>query len=263
MRKVFVPLLAVLLCAGVLASYACADPVNTADVIGTLNISGYTMPGSPYVMQTYFPDGAVNGYSVYVGRTEITYNSWSQTKGDTLDITPSGKFLAYCIEPEWEGAGDFSLVAAAHAPSLEAMGDTKAKLLSELWAENPTLWNGADSTPLDRAAFQLATWEIVWEALPTSPASYDVNIGGFYANGNTSATDDAWDKANWWLQGLNGNFEASNWTYSLYGLVNDGKQDFGIAASFKTGSEVPVPGTLLLCTIGLAFAAVVRRFRRS
>jgi len=202
---------------------------------------------SVYVAYTYTPliftahfDGYYTG-GVYAGQYNLTY--------------PVGvsnlSTIGYCIDLESSSPPESRLLTVAalsDAPipnmtGQTAMGDSKAALLSQLWGQHHSEVTDANTA----ASFQLAVWEIVFETSGT----LDVTKDSFTTSGGTQAQS--------WLDSLDPDGSKAN----LVALTNNGKQDVVVEVTGLAGGEVPAPSALLLCLIGMGFAGVARRIKRS
>jgi hypothetical protein len=106
---------------------------------------------------------------------------------------------------------------------------------------------GVVDTAVEEAAFQIAVWEIAYEATGTA---YDVGSGGASFSGGTAATSGALTLANTWLAGL----AASGPTIQV--LESRLHQDVIFA------TPVPEPETYALFMAGLAAVGVMSRRRK-
>jgi hypothetical protein len=138
----------------------------------------------------------------------------------------------------------------------EVLGPVKGNYLRELWARyyDPS-WAGAG--PFDaqqnRAAeaFAAAVWEIIYEALPTSPLGWDVTIDSTPGISGFRAADLDADTANKWLHTLTGFGPKAD----LRAFINAGGQDYLVA--------VPEPATVMLLGLGGLLSLAGRRRNRS
>lgn len=134
----------------------------------------------------------------------------------------------------------------------KVLGSAKGNYLRELWALHyDDAWaSGGPYSPQQNAtaeAFAAAIWEIVYEALPTSPAGWDVTIDGTLGTGGFRAENLDAATANKWLHDLTGCGPKAD----LRAFVYKGKQDYLVA--------VPEPATVMLLGLGGALGLIRRR----
>jgi len=170
--------------------------------------------------------------SINTGR----YN-WTRTGGDAL--APLGQFATFCIEVTQNigfGASyTYDVIPLAGGPlpvTVETpMGLAKAGLIAGLWSAH----YGSLVTSLDFAAFQVAVWEIVYDA------ALDLSSGTFTLTSNAPVGA----LAQTWLDAV---VPADPDAIGLKALSSNDAQD----------QLVPAPATLALLGLG-AFAARRRR----
>lgn len=167
---------------------------------------------------------------------------------------PGGLIPVFCIDLQQSVRSGFQtydviLVEEAadpgtYIPGGPAMGPKRADFLSELWGR---YFSTASSSGAAAEAFAAAVWEILYEELPTDPASWDVTVGpGF------RATDLDSSLANSWLHSLGDDLAPRA---DLGALSHSLSQDF--ITEFPA-SIVPEPLTCSLVGLG-AFALLRRR----
>jgi len=142
---------------------------------------------------------------------------WHQTGGSTL----LGDYLTYCVEINQDvylgssygfttGTVESAPTPGNPIPGASGMGSAKATLLDELWARH----YGDVSNAVSGAAFQVAVWDIVYDA------DFNLGIGNLQAYGNTAVTD----LATTWLTDVNTNSTAFT-HQNLLALKSDNFQD--------------------------------------
>lgn len=180
---------------------------------------------------------------VYTGIYKITVN------GENYD--------AFCIDihdyaPTTVEKYTVQLLENTPDPTAGPMGTTKATELTKLLSAN---WKGG-MTSIEKAALQLAVWEVVDEyngtyGNPTEPYTYDLTSGDFYVHlGDKNITD----QATLYL-GTISSYDGP--MYNFVGLTNNDKanyyQDYVV--------RIPAPGAILLGSIGTALVGYLRRKR--
>jgi len=209
--------------------------------------------------------------------------SWGPWFTGAFNITsyttsPAGAYtissMGFCIETETIGAsgtstwgiGDVSLAPVDEGPygTTQPMGSDRGKYLGQLWYRHYD--KVVDN--VSGAAFQLAVWEIVFETnlaggvngdinQPATSAYWDITSGLVAARDDTAART----LAQSWLVDVRDNPNSPS--YKLLGLTYNGRQDIIVRDMTQGGGEVPAPSALLLCLIGVGFAGVARRIKRS
>jgi hypothetical protein len=218
---------AAILFGAVTAGHASA---NTVDVIAKIT-------GVKYATSSYTTVGVTfNGSNL--GSVIAGPEMWHQTGGTTLLGDANGDFLTFCVEINQDvhlgGTYSFYTGTVQSAPTpgnpipgSSGMGATKAALLDELWDRHYADITDANSG----AAFQVAVWDIVYDA------DFNLNSGNFKAYGNTAATT----LAATWLTDINTN----NTPYgnpNLIAIKSDCYQD---QVTFGPPVLSPPPGTPL------------------
>jgi hypothetical protein len=137
------------------------------------------------------------------------------------------------------------------------------KELGDFYDKGPTNF-GQFSSAIYSSAFQLAVWEIFYEAVN------DFSMVGRVFNSNTVPNVNGTDaqktvaQADAWLDLIDaGQGSASGWT--LYKFTNDGQQDY-LTAIYRpvpqADTPVPEPGTLAMLGLGIAALGAIRRRRQ-
>ena len=228
---------------------------NTVDVYAQLT-------GVKYATSSYTTVGIVfNGSDLHqvIAGPEM----WHQTAGTTLLGDANGNYLTFCVEinqdvlltnPPTTYGFYTGTVASAPTPGnpipgASGMGTAKATLLEELWARH--YGDVVDAT--SGAAFQVAVWDIVYDA------DFNLGSGNLKAYGNCAATA----LAATWLTDVNTN--ASPYTTpNLIGLKNDLYQDqvtFGPPV-LSPPTETPLPTAAsgaMVVLLGVGAGRVGRR----
>jgi hypothetical protein len=175
----------------------------------------------------------------------------------TSDPVFGPSFNAFCVDitghVSWGATNTYEVVDLATIPQPdngadEPMDPAKAQRLGQFFSVNyASLFDGTADN-IDREAFQLAVWEIVYEDSGTYDVSNGANKGEFYTNlaGNNAIAT----RANAMLNGVN--YDTQTVTVSLAGLERvDGGQDFV--------TVVPVPAAAGLVAIGLGLVGWFKR----
>lgn len=212
--------------------------------------------GPNLVMTIHSLDGATaDNLAVYVGIQNLVVTqygpSWPSIPG-----LPKGAVPTFCIDIwDWSSGSDTlsDVVLLGEAPDKHKetdipgpMGDLKAQRLAELlnlhWTDS--------LTNIQAAALQAAIWEIVNEPYPADPQGYDVTGGRFYLTSSGTDQEAAMGLANGWLDLPNHDgVDAGNYL----ALTSRQAQDYIV--------RIPLPGAVLLGTLGLAAAGLkLRRF---
>lgn len=227
---------------------ALSMPAAAATTI-SLNSIGYN-GGGLYGNLHYAPS---NNYTSYgpAGRFEVA----------GVDTVTNAAFNAFtwCIDIfKAVDAGDFTIVPLASLVGNATKQSQLAALLNNADGiiDNPALdWDGKNAAG---AAFQLAIWEVVYEA---GTSGYDLAIGDFFAEGSqfTSAIQ---TKANGYLYKVtSGEWMASSLSVAAL------KSDTGLNQNqiFRTPQvAVPEPATWLTLVVGFGIAGgALRRSRKT
>ena len=217
-----------LLAAGVLASQA-ASAVTTVGI----KWQGLDLAGTK--LSTL--DSTVSD-SVPVTSNYAT-SALNYTYTDTLQ-----SFVAYCIEPN-QGNGRAGIVRTYN---VESFSGVQAQHLQGLFS---TAYAGL-ATYNDKAAFQLAVWELVRE----TGSSLDVNGGSFHISSSDAVSGQIAAEANTFLaQALAYNGPAH---FTLTKLTNAQAQDLITASPL---AAVPEPETYALFLAGLGVIGLLARRR--
>ena len=175
--------------------------------------------------------------------TPVTSNyatsALNYTYTDTLQ-----SFVAYCIEPSQSNGR----AGIARVYNVETFSGVQAQQLQGLFS---TAYAGL-TTYNDKAAFQLAVWELVRE----SGSTLDVNSGSFHIASSDAASGQVATLANSFLvQALAYNGPAH---YALTKLTNAQAQDLITASPL---AAVPEPETYALFLGGLGVMGLLARRR--
>lgn len=212
------------------------------------------------------------GSTTYSNVLTGQYN-WLRTGGDTGPFMTGNNFSTFCIEltqyitnnPSPTGTS-YALQELQYAPdpginqgnpgSPSGMGTVRQNMLQQLFDTKL-----ADVTTATKAAaFQVAIWEIVFEAGGVTPnLPLDASAGNLKVNNSTVAT-----QANTYLAGITGTYTGS--TYILRAMSSLDSQDQVVwwpNPNPGDGNPVPAPAGLVLLASGLPFAVLrLRRLRK-
>ncbi|MBI3349695.1 MAG: PEP-CTERM sorting domain-containing protein [Burkholderiales bacterium] len=221
-------LVASLLAAGVLASQA-ASAANTVTIKWAgLDQSGTQLSTLDESVSSTVP--VTDGYAT----TALNYT-----------YTASGQsFVAYCIEPT-EGNGRRN---REYTYNVESFSGAQAHNLQGLFS---TSYAGL-STSNDKAAFQLAVWELMRE----TSGAYNISTGSFHLLGADANTAAVTAKASSFLAQALGYSGVAQ--YTLTKLTNNGLQDLVVASPL---TAVPEPESYALFLGGLGAIALIARRR--
>ncbi len=175
----------------------------------------------------------------------VTSDYWTTALNYTYTGT-ANSFVAYCIEPSQQNGR----AGIARDYALESFSGAQAKLLQGLYAtEYASLSNYND-----KAAFQLAIWEIVRE----TGSALDVTSGSFHVLGSDATVNSISQLANSFL-GTASSYVGPD-RYTLVKLTNASLQDLVVAAPL---TAVPEPETYALLLAGLGIVGLKVRRRAS
>jgi hypothetical protein len=161
-------------------------------------------------------------------------------------------FRFFCIEIAQHATGAATTYTASiwENSDLQKLFDIAFpnKVLGDFYDDGGTTDFGKFGSSTASAAFQLAVWEIVFDA-----GNRNLSSGSFHVTaGSPGATT---TMAQGWLNSLNTSTGWANWT--LYRFSNDKYQDY-VSATYK----VPEPGSLALGALALAALAGFKRRRK-
>jgi hypothetical protein len=220
-------------------SPAFSSPTGTV----TMKYLGYS--AAPYKTVSFYAD-ADGSYPPY----EVSYDSdviAGYYKHDISTATDAGIYVSdplmgFCIDLSQSPAANyatFDVVPLTEAPDPTFIGSTitvdKADLLRELWGRHYS----TSMTDQQAAEFQLAVWELIFE----TSGVYDISSGSVKSNHYISGT-------NALLCGLDGTGPMAN----LVVLSHPDYQDML--------AQVPCPGAVMLCSIGMVMVSWLRVRRR-
>lgn len=159
-------------------------------------------------------------------------------------------FVAYCADIyQWLAGKNVSTNYDDSVSIVAKFGSAKANDLQKL-VNN--VYSTID-TAKESAAFQLATWEILFQ----NSGSYNLSVGDFKAWDVSSSPSGAFTLAQNWLNTLNSAPSSGN--YKINFLTNANKQDL----IYMTPNPVPLPAALPLMLTALGALGFVTRRRKS
>lgn len=200
-------------------------------------------------------EGGQASYGTFAGMFDFDITSGSLADGRT-------SFYAFCadLSEYLDNPQDYVEVDPSQIPSpqdlpWQPMGTDRADRLRELFGVYYEDLFDSVNDAMDRRAFQLAVWEIIYEGTPDGndlnlPAygSYDVAAGSFYVTGSNANSFTG--TANTWLNSLDG----TGATMNIIGIkAIDQGQDF-VAPPI-----IPAPAAVMLGAMGLGIADWLRR----
>ncbi|MEN6386214.1 MAG: PEP-CTERM sorting domain-containing protein [Phycisphaerales bacterium] len=178
--------------------------------------------------------------------------------GQYLDNGTVGVFCIDLLETAASSSKKYDVLMPQDGPRPTSflgggMGEAKADYLAELWGRYyDSAWStsGTHSTAQKEAAgaFAAAVWEIVYEAVPSSPTSWDVTTDNTEGDLGFRAANLNSQLANSMLHSLNGTGPMAD----LRALSYNGGQDFIASFSLVT---IPEPATIAFAAMGLLFIA--------
>lgn len=203
--------------------------------------------------------GHANGYqtvNIQLSGTNAPLSLRSTEAGGFATTVNGESFLTFCVDLyEWTSFGtlytDYTLVPEATHRFANARANTD---LAKLFTTAGTLTNS-----VQQAAFQIAVWEIAYEAT----SAYNLGSGAAKFTGGTARTSGALTLASTWLNALPGQTRPANLVVlesSAVGRVA-GHQDLVAAAPVITVSAVPEPSTYALLATGLMGIGFMSRRR--
>ncbi len=236
-----------------LAGFGLLAAPALAELSGTVTADYLGSQFSPGNINVRAYGGGHDGSRIYSWESKFA-NVTAATGDAALLDSP---FVGYCIDLE-DGVSTgnthtWNVTDVASAPDGQyTMGTGKALRLAELWGR----YHGLVDTAFKAAAFQLAVWEIVYEAEALQLGTYDVTSG--YDRNTGFAVDASWHAdfgnlttlANSWVNGLDGTGPLAN----LMALTNPRTQDFLVETV-----PVPVPGAVCLGIVGVSLISRLGR----
>jgi hypothetical protein len=221
----------------VLAGIILTSTAN-ATILGTADIENHN---------NYLSDigrlwgGGLNGASCYTG-----IYSWTNMGGTGLGTdVPDWGFCIELTQDPHNGLQDVIPLEEAPLPGQYGtpMQITKANYICELWDKyfDPAWQTGGTANKQMAEAFGAAVWEIIYEALPDSPLSWDINSGtGFH-----SANIEQAALANAWLHSLEGTT-----THACYLVATSTLCGQDYLVQLPSPPPVPEPATVALLSFG-------------
>ncbi len=207
----------------------------SATILGTVNIQNHNNALSD---QGRLWGGGLSGLHAYTG-----IYSWTNAGGTDLGMAvPDWGFCIELVQGPYNGWQNVINLEEAPLPGTP-MQTTKANYICELWGRNfDSSWlTGGTANKQMAEAFGAAVWEIIYEDLPASPLSWDVNTGtGFHATSIEQAAT-----ANTWLHQLNG--DTKYFANNLAATSAPTGQDYLVLLPV---SPTPEPATIAILGLG-------------
>lgn len=221
-------------------------------------LAGSVLLGMSVVSQSVWADtdATVTGFAY---SSPLTVNIASSSPSVSLYVYAGGfagtyadtsAFIAYCADISQFLAGWGSATTYADGSLTSVFGGAKAGDLGVLANKYYSLVSDATTS----AAFQIATWEILFE----TGSTYAVGSGSFSATGGSAATS-ATALAQTWLDGLSSSGVAVTGNYTINYLTNASTQDLVTFVAVP----VPEPETYAMLLSGLAIMGLAARRKRN
>jgi len=232
--------------------------VNFKGMTATIKplLAGSVLLAMSVLSQSAFADttATVSGFA-YTSPLTTTISSTSPSvtefvyAGGFAGTTSSSAFIAYCVDIAQYLAPWGSSQTYTDGNLTSAFGSTKATDLSVLGDKYYALVSDATTS----AAFQIATWEIMFEG----SGAYNLGSGSFAATGGT-ANSAALTLAQSWLTGLSDSGVAYTGSYNIQYITSASYQDLVIFTA-----AVPEPETYGMVLLGLGLVGFMARRRKS